>query len=478
MSETWLKPGITDSMVHFQDYVLLRCDRLGRGGGGVGAYVHTSINARLLATSECQYQRRPEYLFLEISIPNLTKVLIAVVYRPPKAGYLKDFENKCLELFSHFKNLIIMGDFNSNMLADDFNALQIHEFVESSDFHLVPFQATHHTSTSSTFLDLCIIDGKEKLREYGQCPVPFLSAHDLIFICLHLRITRSSGTTTKARDFRNLDAEAFLDDLSSQDWSNFPTIDCVDEMLTAINCNLVSVLDRHAPIREIIQKRPPAPFSLIREAKKEHYLAAFNCKRKIAFTWGELKRLGLIGSSVRNNRCNFDLDVLNNAFILSSSPHPVTQSMCSVSSLLSGDCGRFDETELFFADISPKALITAILKGRSEAMGVDNISTKCLKLALASLLPYLLRLFNHMLQGSLYPNLWKSALIRPLPKTKFPGSSTDFRPISLLCTLSKALERIVFDQITDYLEANNLFDDHQSAYRKGFSTQTAALRVT
>ncbi|CAL1672688.1 unnamed protein product [Lasius platythorax] len=250
--------------------------------------------------------------------------------------------------FSHFKNLIIMGDFNSNMLADDFNALQIHEFVESSDFYLVPFQATHHTSTSSTFLDLCIIEGKEKLKEYGQCPVPFLSTHDLIFICLHLRITRSSGTTTKARDLRNLDAETFLDDLSSQDWSNFPTIDCVDEMLTAINCNLVSVLDRHAPIREIIQKRPPAPWlnnyiiqkmkqrdqarrawckhrkpelydvfkklhnrvqSLIREAKKEHYLAAFNCKRRITSIWRELKRLGLIGSSVRNNRCNFDLDV-------------------------------------------------------------------------------------------------------------------------------------------------------------------------
>ncbi|KMQ81735.1 dna mismatch repair protein, partial [Lasius niger] len=110
--------------------------------------------------------------------------------------------------------------------------------------------------------------------------------------------------------------------------------------------------------------------SLIREAKKEH-LAAFNCKRGIASTWGELKRLGLIGSSVRNNRCNFDLDVLNNAFILSSSPHPVTQSVCSVSSLHSGDCGRLDETELFFADIPPKVLINAILKGRSEAMGVD-----------------------------------------------------------------------------------------------------------
>lgn len=51
-SETWLKPGISNSMIHLQDYILLRCDRLGKNGREVGVYIYTSIDAKLLATSE------------------------------------------------------------------------------------------------------------------------------------------------------------------------------------------------------------------------------------------------------------------------------------------------------------------------------------------------------------------------------------------------------------------------------------------
>lgn len=67
----------------------------------------------------------------------------------------------------------------------------------------------------------------------------------------------------------------------------------------------------------------------------------------------------------------------------------------------------------------------------------------------------------------------KISLVKPLLKIKLPNSVTDFRPISLLCTLPKTLERIIFDQVTEYLEANDLFDN----YRKGFNAQTAILRV-
>lgn len=103
LSETWLKPDITDSMVHLQNYIYLICYdmRLGKNGGNVGVYIHTSINTKLLVILKSQYQRT-EYLLLEIPISNLTKVLITVVYRPFKIGYFKDFKNKCLELFSYY----------------------------------------------------------------------------------------------------------------------------------------------------------------------------------------------------------------------------------------------------------------------------------------------------------------------------------------------------------------------------------------
>ena len=58
----------------------------------------------------------------------------------------------------------------------------------------------------------------------------------------------------------------------------------------------------------------------------------------------------------------------------------------------------------------------------------------------------------------------------------------DGRPISLLCFLSKALERIVHEQLYDYIETRVLLDPFQTGYRKRHSTQTstqtALLKLT
>jgi len=71
----------------------------------------------------------------------------------------------------------------------------------------------------------------------------------------------------------------------------------------------------------------------------------------------------------------------------------------------------------------------------------------------------------------------KCALIRPIAKTSNPLTPSDYRPISLLCLLSKILEKTVAFQIIRYLEDTNKMDPFQSAYRRGHNTQTALLRT-
>ncbi|KAL1447067.1 hypothetical protein WDU94_015643 [Cyamophila willieti] len=80
--------------------------------------------------------------------------------------------------------------------------------------------------------------------------------------------------------------------------------------------------------------------------------------------------------------------------------------------------------------------------------------------------PTILHIFNYSVSSCTFPSLWKRALVQPIPKTTKPSTPSDFRPISLLCALSK------------HLIENNLLCQYQSGFRPGHSTCTALMKIT
>ena len=54
----------------------------------------------------------------------------------------------------------------------------------------------------------------------------------------------------------------------------------------------------------------------------------------------------------------------------------------------------------------------------------------------------------------------------------------NYRPISLLPVISKIFEKVVFHQLYEYFETNNLFNPNQYGFRKNYSTELALLHFT
>jgi hypothetical protein len=87
-------------------------------------------------------------------------------------------------------------------------------------------------------------------------------------------------------------------------------------------------------------------------------------------------------------------------------------------------------------------------------------------------------IFNTILTTSKFPMAWKISKIVPIAKKNEPVTLSDYRPISILPALSKAMEVIVNRQINGYIENNGLLCRFQSGFRSNHSTCSALLKIT
>jgi len=67
--------------------------------------------------------------------------------------------------------------------------------------------------------------------------------------------------------------------------------------------------------------------------------------------------------------------------------------------------------------------------------------------------------------------------VHPIPKTTSLSNPVEYRPISILPTISKVLEKVVRKQIEQYLQKLSLLNDQQSGFGPGRNTGTALLNV-
>ena len=130
-----------------------------------------------------------------------------------------------------------------------------------------------------------------------------------------------------------------------------------------------------------------------------------------------------------------------------------------------------------FREVTELEIIKTVSGLKTNSFGVDGINSFILKLIIKRVSHIILDIVHTSFRTKTFPERWKSAIISPIPKNDHPFKETDFRPISLLCALSKILEKMANKQICEYLIKHSFLDVHQSAYKPNHGCVTALLKV-
>ena len=87
-----------------------------------------------------------------------------------------------------------------------------------------------------------------------------------------------------------------------------------------------------------------------------------------------------------------------------------------------------------------------------------------IKICDKAILEPLSMIYKNCIDTGIFPDSWKKSNIVPVHKKGDKQLLENYRPVSLLPMLGKVFEKIMFNNMFEYLQENNLLCENQSGF--------------
>ncbi|XP_075163063.1 uncharacterized protein LOC142235689 [Haematobia irritans] len=492
ISETWLKPHISDYSMNIHDYLLIKNDRLDMRGGGVALFIRKGISAREVY----RYSNPSTYeaLFVEICIRG-DNVIVGVVYVPH--GNLEGIDIVLGDISARYKDIVILGYYNMDMFSPS-KACRIRDLCHSCGLSYFHNRLPTHFDmryNSTSLIDFAIVSDIDFVKSSRQFVTPSISHHSFIYLSFEVSV-KVTETSAYVKDYTKINLDSIYDFMTEEILETLNRTNNVDVQLDIFNRLLFNMHDnvsvrkieyrdntyfmdlpdvrsacrvRHLSFKAFVENRSSETWrtycryrnrvkSILRKHKKRYWTERFSSRDK-RYIWDAINKR-LCGRA-RQATEQFDSNSLNQYFvsqqtmILDRVPH----------------FESFPDTGFSFRCVDAIELRNAFCFIKSNSYGADRLPLKFLRIIYPFIEPFLLTIVNTILTTSVYPQKWKCSRVVPIGKKRVVNSVEDFRPISIQCTLSKVVEIILKGQIVEHLDSNSLLSDRHFGFTPGRSTK-------
>lgn len=530
-NETRLDETVSNGEIKIPGFEIIRKDRK-RNGGGVCLYVRNSHNYRIRADL---VPDDLEAVCIEIIKPNSKPFIVCSVYRPfitSPRDFFESFENFVKKLDDLAIEFHLLGDLNGNMLAEvpKQEAKILKRIYQNYQLSQLITKPTRITKSSKSLLDHYVTNAPEKIAKTDVIQTG-MSDHGIIFGIRKINYVPPSKSKPKIIEMRNMkrfNEQQFVEDLGKQPWHLIALKPDTEAMWSCWKMLFLEVLDRHAPVQHKKLRRQSVPWltshikSLIQTRDRN--------KRKAIVTnsvddWENYKSMrNKVNIAIREAKSNYYRDkiakehgnpkeawkVINNLLGRSSdqtvvnelkfngvnihTPDKIAENFnqyfstigANLAASIDSNDGEFEQYVKgsgsqfqSFKSVSGNEVLK-LLSGlsKSKATGIDKVSGRMLKAAAPVISRSLSCIFNNSIKTCCFPDDWKIARVIPLFKKGERSLPENYRPISILPVISKIMEKIIFNQLYEYLMQNNLISKHQFGFRRLHSTMSALLDCT
>lgn len=498
-----------------------------KNSGGVVVYVHNSIQCSMLTQVSIM---NVDLICISVNALNFK---ICVFYKQPCVPSSTFFA--VLESFlDRYHNCILIGDANLDLLktnSDTTNLLNLalsnsYYILNKIDQSMATRIASRENGTSKTIIDHIYTDITRFDYTFSIHDTP-LSDHRMLLLSFNTNSQTMNNPTSftfnkiNFNKFRNLMVNSRLFDPNFID--NNTADACLEEIkallplctskVTKITPNLakpwinndlletISNRDRYFrlhkkfPFNIFITNRYKA---LKKEAeKKRTYLKQSFFAHLISKNLNHTRKLWSTFNLIMYNRAksentidciqgsdgnllvnNLDkADALNNYF--SSIGASLANSLLHSNNNRprASTLGYSMSNSLVIRKFSTRDIHTTISSLKCTGSSEDNITAKFLKTNIDIFAPLLTKLANDSFESGLFPNSLKIAKLIPLFKAGDATLPKNYRPISILSTISKVFERLLHNTLDSFLSKFNVVNKNQFGFQKNSGTLSACTKL-
>lgn len=513
LSETWMHSELPDSILTDSlPFTVFRGDRLAQRGGGVAILVDNAISSSLVV----QYSKAQcEGLVIDI-YPNtsfsfaFSAIRLINIYRSPSCG-VENTKDLCSFITSHVTEVfptILCGDMNlpkidwANLTAPNTCSMSLAFLNMTCDNNLK--QLVLSPTRLQNTLD-CLLCNSNIIKDCIVRPPFSTSDHASIYFEIRDRAKRIITSTSSSLDWKKADWEIINSDLFSIDWTYMLSNLTIDESVDKLTNIIQFIMDNRIPKNKNVKthlkyppkmrrlysflqrsnKRNPLSITSLRTSKKLHKeLVKFEVLRedKLKFPRNYKVFFRTISNRIKSNTSIPALIVNNKPTTIpfeqathfaeyfdKLQPLPISGPL-----QISRPNFHLDHIN----DISPFE-VNSILKRIAPKLNSspDFIPSRLLKNCLDSLAIPLSIIFTNSLTLGHYPLAWKKGIIKPVHKKGPHSQIENYRPITMVCSMSKVFEKLIFNITYQYLETNGILHPKQHGFRRRRSTVTSLVEA-
>ena len=481
ITETWLSEDIPDDLYLVHNYDFFRKDRCGRVGGGVCIWLHKCFKPLLLET------HMPSSVdSIAVKLP-LLNVVIWCFYVPPNLSACchRELADDIIVQYDEFLKIDANVKF---MLCGDFNDFDTGLFSH----HLLCVNRVLDPTRGVSLLDQIWIS--ESLCQFYPSsatigPPIAKSDHSCVYLESVMPKLEQSSSIRVVYDFRHV--RRFVSVLMESEFDRIykaVTADDKCEIFYELFYNAMSVIPRREVVMHDRDKLWLTP--LIKVMIEDRW-EAFRAK-----DWSRYNRLKKkISSAIMRAKQTWADDVLQKKSNIwdmvrelkgnSKSVNASTLSEDDIKNLTKVFSSNFNDKvdeplnclqdEPWSITIEPQTVWKLLRNLKcKQATGPDDVSARLLKEAADIIYEPLVDIFRCSVNTRIFPEFWKNAYVRPVPKKKNP-TVHDFRQISLTSIISKIFERVILMGMKESFINSTSSDQH--AFRPNGSTTSALISI-